>query len=355
MHQSKDLFDESTMSFGEHLEALRTHLWKAIIGLVIAVIGCLFFAKSVVGFVREPVDRALTKLDFPNTPYNELPGFDPWDYVQYHYGWFGGWPEQSVKNEPVEELPKDTLDVRIKASGFYAALKSINPKLVEDVEPPEDDAEVKLRLAAREFAELKTLREKQTKPITITVQEAFMTYLKVAMLAGFFIASPWVFYQIWLFVAAGLYPHERHYVHRYLPMSVGLFLAGGAFCFYFVFPFILTFLLGFNQTLQVEAQIRLSEWISFAVLLPVMFGLSFQLPMVMLLLERLQIFTVEVYREKRKMAVLVIAVISMMLTPADPGSMMAMMVPLVVLYEFGIMLCNFRRPAAKSPFEESAA
>ena len=354
MSQGKDLFDESTMSFGEHLEALRTHLWKAIIGFVIAIIGCLFFSSEIVGFVREPVDRALIKLDFPNTPYTELPGFDPWDYAKYHWNWFGGWPEESKENEVEEELPENTIAVKVKANGFYAALKQISPKLVEDVDPPKDDQLVELQLAARELGELKTIRSKQTKPVTLTVQEAFMTYLKVAMLAGFLFASPWIFYQIWLFVAAGLYPHERSYVYKFLPMSIILFLSGSAFCFFFVFPFILRFLLGFNETLEVEAQIRLSEWISFAVLLPVMFGLSFQLPMVMLLLERLQIFTVETYRAKRRMAVLVIAVLSMMLTPADPGSMMAMMLPLIVLYEFGIVLCNFR-PAAKSPFEEAPA
>lgn len=361
MAKTKDLFDDSTMSFGEHLEILRTHLWKAIIGIVACVVLCLFFASHIVAFVREPVDRALEKLYFPGTPYEKLPGFDPWDYVKYHYGWLGGWPEaeKETKDElarlkEAESLPPDTIAVRLKIADLHAVAKAEWPERMNDLPEPDSEREIKLHLSAREFAELRTIREKQTKPVTLNVQEAFMMYLKVAMIAGLVIASPWVFFQIWQFVAAGLYPHERKYVYSYLPLSLTLFIGGASFCFYFVFPFILSFLLDFNKGMEVDPQIRLSEWISFAILLPVMFGVSFQLPMVMLLLERLSIFTADVYRAKRKMAILVIAIVAMMLTPADPGSMLAMFVPLLLLYEFGILLCQWS-PAKTSPFEEAAA
>ena len=96
-----------------------------------------------------------------------------------------------------------------------------------------------------------------------------MTYIKVAFIAGLLIASPWVFREIWMFVAAGLYPHERKYIYIYLPMSLTLFTGGAVFCFYAVFPFVLKFLLSFNAMLDVNPQIRLSEWINFAVMLPV--------------------------------------------------------------------------------------
>ena len=114
------------------------------------------------------------------------------------------------------------------------------------------------------------------------------------------------------------------------------------FCFKLVFPFVLHFLLGFNKLMNVQPQIRLSEWISFAIMLPLMFGLSFQLPLVMLFLERISVFDVETYQTKRRMAILVIAVVSMMMTPADPASMLLMMFPLIGLYELGIMMCRMR-------------
>ncbi len=213
---------------------------------------------------------------------------------------------------------------------------------------------IKLRLSSNSFAELRERVERIDKPITLNVQEAFLTYLKVSFVAGFVISSPWVFFQIWRFVAAGLYPHEQRYVYIYLPISIVLFLGGVVFCFYLVFPFVLKFLLGFNTLLGVTPQIRLSEWISFAIMLPLMFGISFQLPMVMLFLERISIFDVRAYREKRRLAILVIAVLSMMLTPADPMSMILMMAPLVVLYELGIIMCGFS-PTSNSPFEAEAA
>ena len=152
-----------------------------------------------------------------------------------------------------------------------------------------------------------------------------------------------------MFVAAGLYPHEQRYVYVFLPFSLVLFLGGILFCFYLVFPFVLTFLLGFNDWLGVTPQIRLSEWISFAVMLPLLFGVSFQLPLVMLFLDRLSIFNADIYRTKRRVAILVISIVSMMLTPADPASMVMMMFPLILLYELGIWLCQYM--AHRNPFE----
>lgn len=180
-----------------------------------------------------------------------------------------------------------------------------------------------------------------------------MTYLKVSLIAAIIISSPWIFFQMWQFVAAGLYQHERKFVYIYGAMSLVLFIAGAAFCFYAVFPFVLEFLLGFNANIKVTPQIRLSEWISFAVMMPLMFGISFQLPLVMRFLTAISIFDVETYRSKRRLSILVIAFLSMILTPADPFSMLLMMFPLVFLYELGILLCQYA--GATNPFEGEAA
>ena len=168
-----------------------------------------------------------------------------------------------------------------------------------------------------------------------------MTYIKISMVAGFVLTSPWVFYQIWLFVAAGLFPSERKHVYIYLPMSLGLFLAGAIFCYFFVFPIVLDFLISFNKWLGIEIQPRLSEYISLALMLPVMFGISFQLPLIMLFLERIGVMTVKGYSENWRMAILVISIASMLLTPSDPQSMLLMMFPLIILYVAGIQLCKF--------------
>ena len=351
--QTKDLFDDSTMTFGEHLEVLRVHLWKAIVGLAIAVVITLYFGQTIVGIVRQPIDRALkthnedeisekiTITDDLPTEDEENPLVRMWSFLKEEgfdlsVIWEG--------NEDEEEEPADlspTITVSISANELRMALHEVDAEQFPEPEEGDDDTTLSLNLTAPEFSQFRRAVDVTTQPVTLTVQEAFMTYLKVSLISGLVLASPWVFFQMWQFVAAGLYPHERKFVYLYGILSLVLFITGVLFCFYLVFPFVLKFLLGFNSILLVNPQIRLSEWISFAVMLPLMFGISFQLPLVMRFLSGISIFSPDDYRSKRRLAVLVIAALSMLLTPADPMSMLMMMFPLIGLYEFGIILCGF--------------
>ncbi|HWB01171.1 MAG TPA: twin-arginine translocase subunit TatC, partial [Pirellulales bacterium] len=167
---------------------------------------------------------------------------------------------------------------------------------------------------------------------------------------GAVLSSPWVFYQIWTFVAAGLYPHEKRYVHVFLPFSLGLFLLGAATAYLFVFQPVLDFLFGFNRWLNIDPDPRISEWLSFVLMLPLGFGISFQLPLVMLFLERIGVFDVRGYLEKWRISVLVIFILSAVLTPADPYSLLLMAIPLCFLYFGGIALCRLmpKREVASS-------
>jgi sec-independent protein translocase protein TatC len=171
--------------------------------------------------------------------------------------------------------------------------------------------------------------------------EPFMIWLKAAMISGFVIASPWVFYQIWVFVAAGLYPHEKRYVHVYLPVSIGLFLGGVALAFFFAMEPVLNFLFEFNASMGINPQPRLGDWLSFVMILPLGFGIAFQLPIVMLFLNRIGLISVRAYLDKWRLAVVIIAFISMVFTPADPISMLLMLIPLVLLYFGGIAMCQW--------------
>lgn len=369
---SRDLFDESTMTFGEHLEELRLRLWRAIVGLLLVTCVTMYFGDQVMAVVRKPIEDALkargqgTHLADEISQMFSIEKFKSW--------WSGQAAEEPAPPEPPPtEVNSQTIIIQVKPTELLTALHQADP--VRFPEPPrqpdnsgaaavepkptdsakntqQPDAEpvISLKITAPEFEQFQKAAEMANRPKVFTVQEAFMTWLKVSFVAGLVLSSPWVFYQLWLFVAAGLYPHERKYVHIYLPFSTGLFLGGAAFCFYCVFPFVLDFLLGFSDALKVDPQIRLADWINFAILLPVMFGISFQLPLVMLFIERLSIFEVQNFREKRRVAILVITVISMILTPAEPYSMLMMMLPLIVLYELGILICVwFPKPR---PFDD---
>ncbi len=100
---------------------------------------------------------------------------------------------------------------------------------------------------------------------------------------GFGPGQPGIFWHIWGFISAGLYPHERRYVYFFLPASVILFVGGASLAFFGVFHYVLHFLLGFNASLGIDAAPRLNDYMSFALLLPLGFGVAFQLPLVMLI------------------------------------------------------------------------
>ena len=120
--------------------------------------------------------------------------------------------------------------------------------------------------------------------IALGPMEPAVIFFKVCLVTGLVISSPWVFYQVWAFIAAGLYRRERLLFYRFLPCSLGLFLAGVLLCFFAVLPLTLRFLLEFNAWLGVTAMWGLSDWMSFATILPLVFGICFQTPLVMLFL-----------------------------------------------------------------------
>src|SRR5262249_11275201 len=164
---------------------------------------------------------------------------------------------------------------------------------------------------------------------TLNVQEAFVVFFKVAIVTGFVLASPWVFYQIWSFIAAGLYPHEKRYVNVFLPFSLGLFLVGVLVCEFLVMPKAVEALLWFNEWLGLEPDLRLNEWLGFAIWMPVIFGLSFQTPLVMLFLERIGLFNVEAFRGKRRIVWFLMAIFAAVITPStDAFSMLFLWLPM---------------------------
>lgn len=373
---SKDLFDESTMTFGEHLEVLRTHLIKALIGLVLGVLLALTFSQKVIHWIQVPVIAAMerhflipTDLEvFVPTSKNDekspekAPQTPPQGKAEAKPGPAASSDAAVQTRLPTLEnipgrpdlAPQQTYTFSIDVIKIASELNKIDPKAYPA--PPTGAKPVMLpvTLAKNDLNRLINLvNREQILPRTDNVDEAFMMYMKVSLITGLVISSPWVLFQIWLFVAAGLYPHERKYVYTYLPMSVGLFLGGALFCFFAVIPYVLDFLFSFNTWLHLRPEMKIAGWISFALMLSLMFGVSFQLPLVMLFLERISIFSGHDYRSKRRMAILVISVVSMVLTPSDPMSMMLMMVPLCFLYELGILLCG--NSVKVSPFQAQAA
>ncbi|MGH7168809.1 MAG: twin-arginine translocase subunit TatC, partial [Gemmataceae bacterium] len=174
---------------------------------------------------------------------------------------------------------------------------------------------------------------------TLNVMEAFMVWFKVCVVCGFVLGSPWIFWQVWMFVAAGLYPHEKRLVHVYLPASLGLFLTGVLICEFLVIPRAIEALLWFNEWLGLKPDLRLNEWLSFAIYMPLIFGVSFQTPLVMVFTARLGIVNADSFRNKRRYAWMGMALFAAICTPStDAVSMLFLWVPMSLLFELGIWL-----------------
>lgn len=175
---------------------------------------------------------------------------------------------------------------------------------------------------------------------TLSPSEGFLSYVKIAMVISIVVASPWVFYQLWMFVAAGLYPHEKRYVHLAVPFSAILFIAGVLFFMVVIAPITLNFLVVMNNWLDLETSFTFKYYIAFISQLILVFGVAFQTPSAIFFLNRLGIVSLESLRRARKYVIIGIAVVSAMATPPDVVSQLALAGPLYLLYEFGILISH---------------
>jgi Sec-independent protein secretion pathway component TatC len=252
---------------------------------------------------------------------------------------------------------------------------------------------------------------------TREVAESFMTYIKIVMITAATLAGPWIVYQIWQFIAAGLYPHERKYVTKYLPLSIFLLIAGMAFLYFYVLPLMIEFFLAFTLgepfaqrqpyptpppgTTQpavtlpryagnppdpqpgqmwidtrigiikicpmpgvvrvmpfgseglVVPQITMADYIDMVVGLLLSFGLAFQMPLVVLALHKMGIMEIPTLKKWRRVVYFSMSILAACIVPDVATGMVALLVPLILLYEMGILLATWSDKKAKA--EEAEA
>jgi len=183
--------------------------------------------------------------------------------------------------------------------------------------------------------------------IFTSVAEAFFTYMKVAFIGGLILASPFVLYQIWAFVAPGLYRHEKRYV---LPLLFGgsfFFLLGILFGYFIALPVGFKFLLGYAADL-IKPMPSMKEYLSFSVKFLLAFGLVFEFPVVLVMLARIGIIDAKMMARQRKYAILLIFIFAALITPPDLISQLIMAFPLIGLYELSILLAKIFGKNTKS-------
>ncbi len=361
-----DLFEKSSMSFGEHLDELRKALTKAFIWLGIGTAIGLFFAERIVITIETPLRKAISdfyvakaQADYKAangvTPSPELAKWITENEIMPERVFIDpralakstedramlASPSAPANDSPASDSPESTelsTGVEIAMDGDYVQADAEEIQIVDRKANPWAgiDMDKLLRLQP-----MLLFRPIPNKLVSLSITEGFMIWLKAGLVAGVVIGSPGIFYHIWQFLAAGLYPHERRYVFWYLPLSLTLFLAGICLAFFVVFELVLGFLMTYSEGLNVEFTPRLSDYMSTALMLPLGFGIAFQLPILMLGLHRFGVVSVDVFLSQWRIAVLIIAFLSMLLTPADMYSMLGLFIPMVGLYFLGILLCKY--------------
>ncbi len=330
MPTDKDLFAEEqqmvSMSFGDHIEDLRYRLVLALIGLFLGMIVTFVpipvLGESIGAYVFDTMERPAR---------NTLKEFYK---VQ---------SERESKKAKEKGQRSPTVLTYVPAKEFLEQLSQVAPDLAPMLPLPRSVEGQTVALPFNADAGDQIIIAETTSfknpLISLAPLETITIYFMICMVSGLVLTSPFVFYQVWAFIAAGLYRHERHYVKKFLPFSIGLFLSGVFLCFFGVLPYTLMFLLQFNVWLGIEPTMRITDWMSFATILPLVFGVCFQTPLVMLFLERVGILTGEDFRSKRKIAILVMVIAAAILTPGpDVFSQLALAIPMVGLYELGLIM-----------------
>lgn len=278
------------MSLGAHLEELRRRLFRAILALSIAFGVAWWWKDDLVGYVM--------------------------------------WPWRS-------------------------SVERVNVELVERYESylVEHPDVSRSRYFRTDALEDKTLRDPlDPRPVALSIGDQFFFSLKVALYAASFAAGPFVLWQLWQFIAAGLYPREKRLVYAYFPISILLFLAGFAFCFLWIIPTGMYYL---AVTLPVElarTQLSLSGYFDFLSTMCLAMGAMFQLPLVMIFLASIGIVEPRTYSKYRPHFLIGALFVAGVITPGpDWISQVLMTGPIYLLYEVGILVARWRAHPRRSP------
>ena len=194
---------------------------------------------------------------------------------------------------------------------------------------------------------------KGTTLIATNVISPFIVPLKITMMAAFLVSLPIVLYQIWAFVAPGLYSHEKKLVMPLVISSTVLFAAGVAFCYFFVFGQVFKFIQGFAPK-SITAAPDIEAYLSFVMTMFIAFGAAFEVPVAVVVLTRMGLVTVEKLKEWRGYFVVAAFIVAAIITPPDVVSQLSLAIPMCLLYEVGILAAGVFMKHTQAPVDKSA-
>lgn len=282
------------MSFGDHLDELRKRLIYSLLTMAVAIVVVMPFKHTVQEIIIEPYR------------------------LQWQRG-FAEWVQTLEGRQAAGTLDKEGKEFLAYCLEYHDSILA----------------------GTKEYTYL--LKEKTGFPVpynlfAIQGLEDMFVWMWVALLFAGVLASPIVIWQIWAFVAAGLYQRERRIFYRYFPFMMGLLVAGILFGYRIALPFSLHFLIGLMDPSQVGAMLSIGQFLNLELALTGAMGLVFQMPLVMVALQRVGLVRHTAYLKHWRMTVLLIFVTAALLTPPEPVSMMLMATPMMLLYGLGLLL-----------------
>jgi len=293
------------MSLLDHLGELRLRLTRSFIAIAVGTVACYGFAEQMFNILMQPMITVF---------------------------------QQRMADKPMLPI------------GFYDDLRVALTKLLGEQGFQHTD-KIDLFVDALQRSLVQMAQEghfQYTYPA-----EAFFSYIKISIVAGLFLVSPYVFAQIWGFIAPGLYAHERKWMIPMAVISAVFFTSGALFGYFAVFPFGFEFFASFS-TEGIQFTPKLNEYLSFCLKLLFAFGFVFELPLFIFFLARMGMVSSQGLRKKRKYAILIGFVLAAILTPPDPFTQCLMAGPLIVLYEVGIWVAFFFGKNEKRHLERRA-
>jgi len=355
------------MSFIDHLDELRSRLIRFFIVLTLCVLATYFYRKEILDIIRKPVDVPLKKytaisnakatnskvplssLNSYNCSCQEIPPVisqqtetDKAEVVK---------PEKLVPKKTAEKT--ENWDVVLKQGVndflvFFQVLLGKDPSPLFDLNNQEFEPVSNQQIANAKPGTIQlncqckteaAIESSHSSMVFIGLPELFFAQMKVAIFAGLFLAFPYLLIEIWGFVGPAMYKGERKVFWIFSIGSYIFFIGGALFGYFVVFPFGFDFFLGLTQLGQIMPSLSIGEYLGFAIKLLIAFGCIFEMPLVTFILARMGVVTPQLMIKQARVAILGVFVISAVLTPPDPFTMMLMAGPLILLYIFSIGVC----------------
>jgi sec-independent protein translocase protein TatC len=349
--------------FLEHLEDLRITVTRIVITLLISMLVCFTFQEKLMEVLRRPVERVwITQLE------QKLPqdaktapkplGVDLWEEAKAVERAAAGLPDKE-RATFYESLENDDLVFHARAAGLLRAVLALPEKqrdpFLEAVDlPPDLKLQVKALLVSAPSPEVDN-RGNLKLMSALKPTETFMLSMKLSFFAGIVVSFPLLLLYILQFVLPGLHNNEKRVLWPSMLIGFGLFIAGVCFAYFVVLPRALDFFYNWSGKLGVSNDWRIGEYITFATQFTLLFGLSFELPVVVMVLVRLGLLSYETMSNTRSYAILAIFIIAALITPTpDAMTLILMALPMVILYELCIWLAWFDRRKNRRREEEEA-